>query len=167
MRGCDGSSTSQHSKLAHVYTLIRSHKQQRRAFLKSLLRHFEDIKVRSCWTNDSMYSYMSCLCFIHKSPLGWLLYLADTFAFLPYSTLEEPLFVVHHIEMTISVTGSSLLQQFKEVNFCTYYFCVHMFCLLRPLVWMLYTMMTMKQWILYVRYLLLDIALDFEFLETM
>ena len=52
-----------------------------------------------------------------KSPLDWLLYLADTLAFLPYSTLEEPLFVVHHIEMTISVTGSSLLQQFKEVGF--------------------------------------------------
>ena len=83
---------------------------------------------------DSVYSFMSCLCFVHKSPLGWLLYLADTFAFLPYSTLEEPLFVVHHIEMTISVTGSSLLQQFKEVNFCICNFCIPLFCLLRPLV---------------------------------
>ena len=46
VRGCTGLSTTPHSKLAHVYTLIRSHKQQRRAFLKSLLRHFEDIKVR-------------------------------------------------------------------------------------------------------------------------
>lgn len=55
---------------------------------------------------------------MYKSPLAWLLYLADTLAFLPYSTLEEPLFVVHHIEMTISVTGSSLLQQFKEVYLC-------------------------------------------------
>ena len=51
-----------------------------------------------------------CCFSTHKNPLGWLLYLADTLAFLPYSTLEEPLFVVHDIEMTISVTGSSLLQ---------------------------------------------------------
>ena len=52
-----------------------------------------------------------------QSPVGWLLYLADIMAFLPYSTLEEPLFVVHHVEMTLSVTGSSILQQFKEVAF--------------------------------------------------
>jgi cohesin loading factor subunit SCC2 len=44
-----------------------------------------------------------------------LLYLADTLAFLPYNTLEEPLFVVHHVDMTISIVGSNLLQQFKEV----------------------------------------------------
>ncbi|XP_065906128.1 nipped-B-like protein [Dysidea avara] len=92
VRGCTGQSTNPHCKIAHLYSLIRSHKQHRRAFLKSLLRHFEDI----------------------KSPAGWLLYLADIMAFLPYSTLEEPLFVVHHVEMTLSVTGSSILQQFKE-----------------------------------------------------
>jgi len=45
-----------------------------------------------------------------------LLYLADTLAFLPYNTIEEPLFVVHHVDMTISITGSNLLQQFREVN---------------------------------------------------
>jgi len=60
---------------------------------------------------------MSDTVLISQSPIGWLLYLADIMAFLPYSTLEEPLFVVHHVEMTLSVTGSSILQQFKEVAF--------------------------------------------------
>lgn len=46
----------------------------------------------------------------------FLLYLADNLAYFPYNTQEEPLFVVHHIDMTISVTGSNLLQQFKEVS---------------------------------------------------
>lgn len=45
----------------------------------------------------------------------FLLYLADNLAYFPYNTQEEPLFVVHHVDMTISVTGSNLLQQFKEV----------------------------------------------------
>ena len=90
-------------------------------------------------------------CFsLHKSPLGWLLYLADTLGFLPYSTLEEPLFVVHHIEMTISVTGSSLLQQFKEVSIGI--LCLILMLLPRSLVWMLHMLKTVKRWKLCVRY---------------
>ena len=52
---------------------------------------------------------------LQKNGLDLLLYFADTLAFLPYNTVEEPLFVVHHIDMTISITGTNLLQQFKEV----------------------------------------------------
>ncbi len=51
-----------------------------------------------------------------KCSIGFLLYLGDNLACLPYSTLEEPLFVVHHIDLTVSVTGSNLLQQFREVR---------------------------------------------------
>ncbi|XP_064386068.1 nipped-B-like protein isoform X2 [Halichondria panicea] len=83
---------SQLGLLGHVYTLLRSNKQHRRAFLRSLLRHFED----------------------YECSIGFLLYLGDNLACLPYSTLEEPLFVVHHIDLTVSVTGSNLLQQFRE-----------------------------------------------------
>lgn len=93
VRGCTDNATNPQSVLAHTYSLIRSNKQNRRAFLRALLRHFEDYE---------------------KNPLGLLLYLADNLAYFPYNTLEEPLFVVHHIDMTISVTGSSLLQAFKE-----------------------------------------------------
>ena len=52
-----------------------------------------------------------------RNPSTFLLYVADNLAYLPYNTQEEPLFVVHHIDMTISVTGSNLLQQFKEACF--------------------------------------------------
>ena len=45
-----------------------------------------------------------------------LLYVADSLAYCPYSSLEEPLFVVHHIDMTISVSGSNILQTFREVG---------------------------------------------------
>ncbi len=43
---------NQSSLLAHVYSLVRSTKQHRRAFLRALLRYFEDyevhLTVKSC-----------------------------------------------------------------------------------------------------------------------
>jgi cohesin loading factor subunit SCC2 len=44
-----------------------------------------------------------------------MLYLADNLAYIPYTVLDEPLFVIHHIDIQISVSGSNLLQTFKEV----------------------------------------------------
>lgn len=43
-----------------------------------------------------------------------LLYIADNLACFPYQTQEEPLFIMHHIDITLSVSGSNLLQSFKE-----------------------------------------------------
>lgn len=48
-----------------------------------------------------------------------LLFLADNLAYFPYIVLEEPLFILHHIDMTISVTGSNLLQAFRDVKTTT------------------------------------------------
>ena len=61
------------------------------------------------------YGDVRMLLILQKNSLGLLLYLADTLAYLPYNTMEEPLFVIHHVDMTISIVGSNLLQQFKEV----------------------------------------------------
>lgn len=55
-----------------------------------------------------------------------LLFVADSLACFPYQTQEEPLFIMHHIDITLSVSGSNLLQSFKEVsfsrNFLIYFF---------------------------------------------
>lgn len=45
-----------------------------------------------------------------------LLFIADNLACFPYQTQEEPLFIMHHIDITLSVSGSNLLQSFKEVG---------------------------------------------------
>ena len=48
-RGCADAVGGQVSLLARLYTLVRSSKPQRRAFLKIFLRHFEDYEVgRQC-----------------------------------------------------------------------------------------------------------------------
>lgn len=46
-----------------------------------------------------------------------LLFVADSLACFPYQTQDEPLFIMHHIDITLSVSGSNLLQSFKEVGF--------------------------------------------------
>lgn len=35
-------------------------------------------------------------------------------AYFPYQAQDEPLFLIHHIDIMISVSGSNLLQTFKE-----------------------------------------------------
>nr|XP_046230499.1 nipped-B-like protein B isoform X2 [Scatophagus argus] len=78
---------------SHLYTMVRGNRQHRRAFLISLLNLFDDST---------------------KTELNMLLFVADSLACFPYQTQEEPLFIMHHIDITLSVSGSNLLQSFKE-----------------------------------------------------
>ncbi|XP_068106831.1 nipped-B-like protein isoform X3 [Hyperolius riggenbachi] len=78
---------------AHLYSMIRGNRQHRRAFLISLLNLFDDAA---------------------KTDVNMLVYIADNLAAFPYQTQEEPLFIMHHIDITLSVSGSNLLQSFRE-----------------------------------------------------
>uniref|UniRef100_A0A8C1QIH4 Nipped-B protein n=1 Tax=Cyprinus carpio TaxID=7962 RepID=A0A8C1QIH4_CYPCA len=78
---------------AHLYTMVRGNRQHRRAFLISLLNLFDDNA---------------------KSDVNLLLYVADNLTCFPYQSQEEPLFIMHHVDITLSVSGSNLLQSFKE-----------------------------------------------------
>uniref|UniRef100_A0A6Q2XUS5 Nipped-B protein n=1 Tax=Esox lucius TaxID=8010 RepID=A0A6Q2XUS5_ESOLU len=78
---------------AHLYSMVRGNRQHRRAFLISLLNLFDDSS---------------------KTDVNMLLFIADNLACFPYQSQEEPLFIMHHIDITLSVSGSNLLQTFKE-----------------------------------------------------
>ncbi|XP_056127240.1 nipped-B-like protein B isoform X1 [Rhinichthys klamathensis goyatoka] len=78
---------------SHLYTMVRGNRQHRRAFLISLLNLFDDNA---------------------KSDVNMLLFIADNLACFPYQSQEEPLFIMHHVDITLSVSGSNLLQSFKE-----------------------------------------------------
>uniref|UniRef100_A0A3Q3QRL1 Nipped-B protein n=1 Tax=Monopterus albus TaxID=43700 RepID=A0A3Q3QRL1_MONAL len=80
---------------SHLYTMVRGNRQHRRAFLISLLNLFDDSS---------------------RTEVNMLLFVADNLACFPYQTQEEPLFIMHHIDITLSVSGSNLLQSFKEVR---------------------------------------------------
>ena len=51
-----------------------------------------------------------------RTTLAELLFISDNLAYFPYQVLDEPLFIIHHIDIMISVTGANLLQSFKEVR---------------------------------------------------
>ncbi|ROL54214.1 Nipped-B-like protein B [Anabarilius grahami] len=80
---------------SHLYTMVRGNRQHRRAFLISLLNLFDDNA---------------------KSDVNMLLFIADNLACFPYQSQEEPLFIMHHVDITLSVSGSNLLQSFKEAS---------------------------------------------------
>ena len=47
--------------------------------------------------------------------LSDLVFIADNLAYFPYQVIDEPLFIIHHIDIMISVNGTNLLQSFREV----------------------------------------------------
>ncbi|XP_033636427.1 nipped-B-like protein A [Asterias rubens] len=84
---------SYYSLSNHVYSIIRGHRQHRRALLLCLLNLFDEQA---------------------KTELDLLVFVADNLAYFPYVVQDEPLFVMHHIEITVSVSGANLLQTFKD-----------------------------------------------------
>ena len=43
--------------------------------------------------------------------------IAENVAYLNYNIQEEVLFVIHHVDTTVSVSGVAILQKFREVGF--------------------------------------------------
>ncbi|CAH0720832.1 unnamed protein product, partial [Brenthis ino] len=76
-----------------LYSLLRNTRPQRRALVLSLLKQFDDVST---------------------APLDQMLYLADNLSYFPYQAQDEPLFIIHHIDIIISTSGSNLLQLFRE-----------------------------------------------------
>lgn len=76
-----------------LYTVLRTNRSHRRAILLSLLNLFDDSA---------------------KISLAEQLYIADNLAFFPYQTQDEPLFIINQIDIIVSVSGSNILQSFKE-----------------------------------------------------
>ena len=53
---------------------------------------------------------------LQKTPLDELLYMADNLAAFPYQVVDEPLFVIHQVDILVSVSGSNVLQSYREVT---------------------------------------------------
>ncbi|GIY26683.1 nipped-B-like protein [Caerostris extrusa] len=81
------------SRNGFLYSVIRSTRQSRRAFLFSLLKLFDEQA---------------------RTPLTELLYIADNIAYFNYMAQDEPLFIMHQLDIMLSVSGSNLLQTFRE-----------------------------------------------------
>ncbi|KAL5105362.1 Nipped-B protein [Taenia crassiceps] len=83
---------------SQLYSMLRANRTSRRAFLNGLINLFDDIQLQNV-------------------TLGKLVYVADNLAFFPYQCQAEPLFVIHHIDLLVSVNGSTRLQAVREALF--------------------------------------------------
>ncbi|CDI96881.1 nipped b protein [Echinococcus multilocularis] len=81
---------------SQLYSMLRVNRTSRRAFLNGLINLFDELQNIS---------------------LGRLVYVADNLAFFPYQCQAEPLFVIHHIDLLVSVNGSTRLQAVREALF--------------------------------------------------
>ncbi|KAK4474435.1 hypothetical protein MN116_001591 [Schistosoma mekongi] len=81
---------------SHLYSMLRNNKSQRRSLLNGLISLFDDSQ---------------------KIPLSQLVYVADNLAHFPYQSQEEPLFVIHHIDLMVSMAGSGVLNNVREALF--------------------------------------------------
>ncbi|XP_020815684.1 nipped-B protein [Drosophila serrata] len=88
-RGTDQVTTSLNDFL---YTLLRTTKPQRRALVQTVTKQFDD----------------------QKTSLQQMLYIADNLAYFPYVVQDEPLYLIHQIDLLISMAGTHLLATFKE-----------------------------------------------------
>ncbi|XP_037731675.1 nipped-B protein isoform X6 [Drosophila subpulchrella] len=75
-----------------LYSLLRTTKPQRRALVQTVTKQFDD----------------------QKTSLQQLLYIADNLAYFPYVVQDEPLYLIHQIDLLISMAGTHLLASFKE-----------------------------------------------------
>lgn len=75
-----------------LYSLLRSTKPQRRALVQSITKQFDET----------------------KNTLQHMLYLADNLAYFPYTVQDEPLYIIHQIDLMISCTGTGILQTYKD-----------------------------------------------------
>ncbi|CAF3328378.1 unnamed protein product [Rotaria socialis] len=80
-----------------LYSLIRSSRVYRRGLITQLLKMFD---------TDSNTSPLT---------LEEQLFVADNLAYFPYQVQDEPLFLVEQIDLSVSVTGSTQLQQFRDL----------------------------------------------------
>jgi cohesin loading factor subunit SCC2 len=80
-----------------LYSLIRSSRVYRRGLINQLLKMFDNDQTSSILTLEEQ------------------LFVADNLAYFPYQVQDEPLFLVEQIDLTISVSGSTQLQQFRDL----------------------------------------------------
>ncbi|KAK5642643.1 hypothetical protein RI129_008810 [Pyrocoelia pectoralis] len=74
-----------------LYSIIKNSRLHRRALVKNMLKHFDE-----------------------QSHLSFLLFLADNLAYFPYVVEDEVLFLIYHIDIMLSSSGTDVLLSFQK-----------------------------------------------------
>lgn len=103
------------AKLSNLYSVVATNRQQRRAFINSLLRYFDlqtlasAPNMLSSDSNEGRFVLSKCI----GSDI--MLYVCDNLIFLPFTLMDEPFFLIHQIGITMSNLVSQAVSQFREI----------------------------------------------------
>ncbi|KAI8926564.1 hypothetical protein BC831DRAFT_413959 [Entophlyctis helioformis] len=96
-----GAVTVQHeARISKIYSLIRSARNKRNDFLRSLVRLFETDRKKSASPEDALF----------------LFFIADNLAVLDYKTVDEVLIVVFSLNRILSVVSETVFDQIKSLG---------------------------------------------------
>lgn len=96
------------ARLSTLYSVVSNSRQSRRAFVGSLLKHFDIPSSNSSYTNSSHLEEP-----INSGEI--LQFICDNLIWLPYSVWDEPLYILHQLELSISSNANHSHSLFKEI----------------------------------------------------
>lgn len=95
------------ARLSTLYSVVSNSRQSRRAFVGSLLKHFE-IPSSNVYSNSNQLE--------EQLSSGEILqFICDNLIWLPYSVWDEPLYILHQLELSISSNANHSHSLFKEI----------------------------------------------------
>lgn len=95
------------ARLSTLYSVVSNNRQSRRAFVGSLLKHF-DIPSSNVYSNSSQLE-------AELSSGEILQFICDNLIWLPYSVWDEPLYILHQLELSISSNANRSHSVFKDI----------------------------------------------------
>jgi len=96
------------ARLSTLYSVVSNSRQSRRAFVGSLLKHFDIPSSNSSYTNSSHLEEP-----VNSGEI--LQFICDNLIWLPYSVWDEPLYILHQLELSISSNANHSHSLFKEI----------------------------------------------------
>ncbi|RWS10994.1 nipped-B-like protein [Dinothrombium tinctorium] len=101
-------------RLSTLYSVVAGNRQSRRAFVGGLLKYFDLGTSYIGPTYDSMIC-SSILTLDENVEEAVQQFVCDNIIWLPYSVWDEPLYLLHQLDLTLSLIASQTQSQFKEV----------------------------------------------------
>ena len=96
------------ARLSTLYSVVSNNRQSRRAFVGSLLKHF-DIPSSNLYNSNASQLEEQ----LNSGEI--LQFICDNLIWLPYNVWDEPLYILHQLELSISSNANHSHSLFKEI----------------------------------------------------
>ncbi|RWS29388.1 nipped-B-like protein [Leptotrombidium deliense] len=103
-------------RMSTLYSVVSCNRQSRRAFISGLLKYFDLQGTSYCLSTT--YDSMNCgtsLILDENCEEAIRQFVTDNIIWLPYGVWDEPLYILHQLDLTLSLIASQTQSQFKDV----------------------------------------------------